>query len=82
MFPPLQLDIIQHTSLSWILRSRSHINEYLSALQEHYAAASEELAQSFSENPTTPLQPPSMSGWTPVNKSIQFSAQLNKHQQN
>ena len=69
-FPPSQLDIVQHASLSWILGSRSHTNEYLSALQEHYTAASEELAQSFSENPTTPPQPPLMSGWTPVNKSI------------
>ena len=82
MFPPLQLDIIQHTSLSWILGSRSHANEYLSALQEYYTTASEELTQSFSENLTTLLQPPLMSRWTPVNKSIQFSAQLNKHQQN
>ena len=44
MFPPPQLDIVQHASLSWILGSGSHANEYLSALQEHYAAASEELA--------------------------------------
>ena len=43
MFPPPQLDVIQHTSLSQILRSGSHINEYLSALQEHYATASEKL---------------------------------------
>ena len=82
IFPPLQLDIIQHTSLSQILGSGSHANEYLSTLQEHYTAASEELTQFFSKNPTTLLQPPSMSGWTPVNKSIWFSAQLNKHQQN
>ena len=82
MFPPLQLDVVQHASLSWILGSGSRANEYLSALQEHYTAASEELTQFFSKNPTTLLQPPSMSGWTPVNKSVWFSAQLNKHQQN
>ena len=44
MFPPPQLDVIQHTSLSWILGSGSHTNEYLSALQECYTATSEELA--------------------------------------
>ena len=43
IFPPPQLDVIQHTSLSQILRSRSHTNEYLSALQECYATTSEEL---------------------------------------
>ena len=43
MFPPPQLDIIQHASLSQILGSGSHTNEYLSALQECYTAASEEL---------------------------------------
>ena len=70
MFPPPQLDIIQHTSLSWILGSGSHTNKYLSALQEHYTTISEELTQSFSKSPATPLQPPLMSGWTPVNKSV------------
>ena len=44
MFPPPQLDVVQHTSLSQILRSRSHANKYLSTLQECYATASEELA--------------------------------------
>lgn len=81
-FPPPQLDVVQHASLSRILGSGSRANEYLSALQERYAAASEELARSFSENPTTPPQPPSMSGWTPVNKSVRFSARLNKRQRN
>ena len=44
IFPPLQLDVIQHTSLSQILGSGSCASKYLSALQECYTTTSEELA--------------------------------------